>query len=113
MVAALLYFNHGLKEVTVLNTLPHRLSFTTDSIELTAYEDEEIIRNKTLPYSLFSPYYIAPGGLMVPLADSVKGFVWIPAEGFEDSEMFRKAVERLAEGIRKNNKSKFNSHDRL
>ncbi|MDE6753434.1 MAG: hypothetical protein K2J82_02360 [Muribaculaceae bacterium] len=101
LVAAFFYFQQGLKEITVLNTISHRLIFRQDEMKIECYNDPEDVPSfiKTLPYSDFSRYLIGGNYLMVPLKDSRRGFVWIPANAFSQNEMLKKAVDMLYEKL--------------
>ncbi len=103
MATAFFYFNHGLREVTVLNTLPHKLRFIPRGIVLTQYEGEEEIKSWLLPYSDLDRFFTAKDCVMVPMKDRKRGFIWIPEEGFAERTVFIGAIEMLGRGLRDNN----------
>ncbi|MDE5875411.1 MAG: hypothetical protein K2H15_07165 [Muribaculaceae bacterium] len=101
MIVTFLYFNYGLREVTVYNSVEHRLLFGDSTLSLTVCrgEEEEVV--KEIPYTDFSGYYTGKNCVVVPLKQKVRGFVWIPVNSFSSFEDFRESVELLS-GINRN-----------
>ncbi len=104
-LAAYFYFNHGMKEVTVLNAFPHRLIFINRGVVVTLHEDDGPLKSMLIPYSEMDKYYIASGCIIVPMRNQTKGFLWIPSSGFETDAYFREAVGAIGNGLRKLNTS--------
>lgn len=100
-MATMFYFNHGLKEVSVLNAFTHRLIFIRRGVVITLYDEDQPFKSALIPYSQIDKYYIASGCVIVPMKICSKGFLWIPTRGFDSVEGFRLALEAIGEGIRK------------
>ncbi|MDE6009469.1 MAG: hypothetical protein K2G90_09715 [Muribaculaceae bacterium] len=100
LAAAFLYFNHGLKEITVLNTLSHTLSFDTAGILIVRYEGEEPAARRFLPYSEFSRFYVATDYVILPMKDKKRGFLWLPSSGFEQQEDLTEVMKKVGAGVR-------------
>ncbi|MDE6299361.1 MAG: hypothetical protein K2M10_06935 [Muribaculaceae bacterium] len=101
MIVAFFYFNYGLREVTVYNSVEHRLLFGDDTLSFSVCrgDEEEVV--KEIVYADFSGYYTGKNCVVVPLKQKVRGFVWIPVNSFSSFEDFRESVELLS-GINRN-----------
>lgn len=100
LAAAFLYFNHGLKEITVLNTLSHTLSFDSAGIMIVRYEGEEPAAERFLPYSEFSRFYVGTDYVILPMKDKKRGFLWLPSSGFENHEELTEVMKKVGAGVR-------------
>ena len=100
MAIALFYFNHGFKEITVLNTLPHNLHFIDRGVVLTQAENEEEVKSWLIPYTAMDRFHVSNDCVVVPMKERSRGFLWIPLEGFGEAEDFHNAIAIISEQLR-------------
>lgn len=121
-VAAWLYYNYGLRKECFVNIFTHKLALTATGIkcevqfppykkeniesdgpdEIEAYSDKEETdigqesRNYFFPFTMMSPYYIYPKGILIPLLKDAKGFLWVPRNIWgESGEGFTQFIGNL------------------
>lgn len=115
MMLIFFYVYHGLRPVTVINTLPHTLCFDDDCIEATIFSEcknretgdteyKELSRRR-LPYSGLARYKTGLTSILLPFRDAEKGFIWLPVNAFNDKKGFDMAMDRIIKAIRKNYKN--------
>lgn len=122
MVLAFLYYYYGLRRECFINTIPHSLLIGDDGLTvrmiLTADntdEEEEItedshdssdksvatrIRDEFFSYSQMLPYRIGSKSVTIPLRTPDKGFIWIPADAFDDNTELASALELIDTRVR-------------
>lgn len=101
MLISFFYFNYGMREVTVYNSVEHRLLFGEERLSFSVRKGEEEEVVKEIEYSDFGRYFTGKNCVVVPLKEKVRGFVWIPVDAFSSFEKFRESVELLS-GINRN-----------
>lgn len=109
MMIAFFYIYHGMKAVTVNNTIPHKLVFTKDKFSIVLYsenEESEDVENKyselsskTYPYSTLSSFKTGINSVIL-LMKSKEGFVWIPTDVFPKEFSFTEFMEIICQGMR-------------
>lgn len=119
MMIAFFYIFHGMKEVTVTNTIPHKLEFTKDKFSIVLYsenkesedaenkKEQEDTENKyselssrSYPYSTLSSFKTGISSVIL-LMKAKKGFVWIPTDVFPKEYSFNALMEIICQGMRK------------
>lgn len=111
MFIAFLYIYHGLKPLTVLNTIPHKLEFTIDQFSITCYTVEEgqedsenkytELSSKNYTYSSISSFKVGINSIIL-LMKSQEGFLWIPTDIFPKKISFSTILDFICQGMRKN-----------
>lgn len=109
MMAAILYFNYGMRRECYLNIARHELRCQTDGILVILFRnkddtkdnpDEEMEEEESyrflLPYSMLGCYMVATDSVTVPAG---KGFLWIPRSAFPSEEDMKVFMDRLNRGI--------------
>ncbi|MDE7160833.1 MAG: hypothetical protein K2O24_08345 [Muribaculaceae bacterium] len=103
LVAAFLYFDHGLRQATALNTVDHSLCLSPQGMVVTVYpperksSDSDVLdpeafrreaetpqpaqRDILIPYSDFSPYTVGLTSLILPAG--ARGLLLIPSGAFK------------------------------
>lgn len=113
MMLAFFYIFHGMKPVTVINSLPHTLSFGDDGITavlLTQHKNEETneteyieLSRQLLPYSGIKRYKSGLTSIILPFENGNKGFIWLPVSAFDDKNGMLEAMDKVIAAIRNNN----------
>lgn len=110
MLMAFFYIYHGMREVTVINALPHSLEFRDNDIEATLYsavrneETGEIeyheLSKRNLPYEGVKRYHPGLTSVIIPFDKGMKGFIWLPVSAFEGGKDMAAAIDKLISGMR-------------
>lgn len=106
MVLAFLYYYYGLRRECFVNTIPHKIDVSEDGItvllrisasvqsessdtdSLQENNDAELeYRREFFPFSAMSPYRIGNNSVIIPFRSPAKGFLWIPADAYDDEEI--------------------------
>lgn len=110
MVLAFLYYYYGLRRECFVNMLPHRIVVEDEGIsvrlKLSSAECQEnkecSYRNEFFSFSEMQPYRIGTDSVIIPFKAPVRGFIWIPADAFDDTAVLTSALEMIDKGIRRN-----------
>lgn len=122
-VAAWLYYNYGLRKECFVNIFTHKLALTANGIkcevQFPPYKRENIksgdideknevyseneetdigqeSRNYFFPYTMMSAYHIYPKGIVIPLLNDAKGFLWVPKNVWgESGDGFTQFIDNL------------------
>ena len=108
---AYLYFYHGLKPMTAINIVPHRLTVSNNGIGIDIpdkpYPDkkEENIKGSAghaifHPYSSFGKYISGNTGFILIFTDHNNGFLWVPYSTFLDDTESRDFLEAFQKAQR-------------
>ena len=81
-----LYYYFGLRREAFVNTVPHTLTPTEQGLQVTLKLDPETERQEFFHYSDMRPMQIGPNSVTIPLKAPAKGFIWIPANAFENPQ---------------------------
>lgn len=125
MVLAFLYYYFGLRKECFINTIPHSLLITDDGLTVRMFfypdnkgQDGDVveessdnnessdtdvipqIREEFFSYSQMLPYRIGSKSVTIPLRSPAKGFIWIPADAFDDNAELASALELIDTRIR-------------
>ncbi len=107
MIIAFFYIYHGLKPLSVVNAIPHTLSFSPDEVYVSllsppetipdnehaddnAKSEPELIEtaSRHIPYSRLGKYKTGTNSVIFPIEGDDGGFLWIPLSAFEkDGDM--------------------------
>lgn len=108
---AFLYYFHGMKRGCYVNTIPHRIVITeeglilrllinagdcrsederccesTDNSEMSSSETFVQTRDEFFPFSSLARFCIGKDSAIIPLKKPDSGFIWIPADAFNDEQ---------------------------
>lgn len=119
MLAAFLYFSHGLRPESFFNVVPHRLEEGEEGLVAVLYreiksdkesdpasadetEEECQLRLEesgriALPYRGMRPYFIGSNSVTIPIG---KGLIWISEEAFGKKEIMQDFLIRISKNIR-------------
>ena len=108
---AYLYFYHGLKPMTAINIVPHRLKVSNNGIGIDIpekpYPDkkEENIKGTAghaifHPYSSFGKYISGNNGFILIFVDHNNGFLWVPYSTFRNDAESRDFLEAFQKAQR-------------
>lgn len=112
MMLAFLYFNHGLKKLSVANVVDHKLEFFIDKLKITIYakadphdagnddHDERRLYSYDVNYSRISKIDISMSGVELSVDNAKEGILCIPAGVFAGEEEFSRAMDTMIKGIR-------------
>lgn len=112
-VLAWLYFYHGLKPVSAVNVVEHRVAFGSDGMAIIVYpkpaveEDgapQDTYRTEQLlniGYDRVAGIEVGLSSVSLPVDKGRGGFLCVPAAAFEAEEDFKEAMDRVAKGIRR------------
>lgn len=78
----------------------------TGEPEADRQEKEPRIREEFFPYSQMQPYRIGSKSVIIPLRTPSKGFIWIPADAFEEQEELADALQLIDTRIAEMNPAK-------
>lgn len=122
-ILAIFYYSHGLRKECYLNALSHSLTFcehgitarivfpatpTSDSgnADISATETSEIQeKEEFFSYEMMSDIRRNIDSSIITLKKPLKGFIWIPENAFEDSEIYSAAILRAGSSIDRITKS--------
>lgn len=107
---AYLYFYHGLKPMTAINIVPHRLKISNNGIGIDIpekpYPDkkEENIKGSAglaifHPYSSFGKYISGNTGFILIFTDHNNGFLWVPYSIFRNDTESRDFLEAFQKAL--------------
>ncbi len=112
MMLAFFYIFHGMKPLTVINSLPHTLSFEDDGITatlLSQHKNEETneteyteLSRRFLPYSEIRSYKSGVTSIILPFEKGDKGFIWLPVSAFDEENGLLDAMNKVISAIRNN-----------
>lgn len=115
IIMAFFYIYHGMRPVTVINTLPHTLRFDKDAIIATLFSESKNentgepeyseLSRRRLPYSELEKYKTGLTSILLPFRGGEKGFIWLPVSAFENKDGFDMAMNRIISAIRENHKN--------
>ena len=105
-----LYFYHGLKPMTAINIVPHRLTVSNNGIGIDIpekpYPDkkEENIKGTAghaifHPYSSFGKYISGNTGFILIFTDHNNGFLWVPYSTFRNDTESRDFLEAFQKAL--------------
>lgn len=100
MLFAFLYYYYGLRRECYVNTITHRIIFKPEGINVNLIfhdKDSEDIheRDEFFAYSEMQPFEIGSKSVTIPFRKPKKGFLWIPADAFENDEILVHALRYL------------------
>ena len=107
MVAAMLYFNYGLRPEGFVNVVPHTLTFGDGKIEaevtfpsLDAEPDDDapqppVVRRYSFALARPARYVTSGNGLIITLGAPDKGVLIVPYAAFDDEQHLGNAVSCL------------------
>lgn len=114
MVLAFLYYYHGLRRGCFVNTIAHRIVIEDEGLTARLMipvtspssaenESEEInsgvaayrTRDEFFPFSVMERFRIGSDSVIIPLRAPSAGFLWIPADAFNDTEHLSALLRRL------------------
>lgn len=110
MMLAFFYIFHGMKPITVINSLPHTLSFGEEGITatlLSPHKNEETneteyieLSRQLLPYSEIRSYKSGVTSIILPFEKGDKGFIWLPVSAFDEEKGMLDAMDKVISAIR-------------
>lgn len=94
MIMAFLYFSYGLKKECYINTVPHNIDFGEMGVNVNltfpSYSEEEEEKQKErtefFEYGSMRPFRVGAKSVTIPFKSPRKGFLWIPADAFENED---------------------------
>jgi hypothetical protein len=113
MVLAFLYYYFGLRRECFINTIPHTVVVNNAGVTVRMHlpdngsdepgaegssaesDKEPRIREEFFPYVQMQPYRIGSKSVIIPLRTPAKGFIWIPADAFEEQEELAEALQLI------------------
>lgn len=106
MALAFLYYYYGFRRECFVNTIPHKIDVSADGItvllrisapERTESADPDSFsenvdagpqyRREFFPFSAMSSYRIGNNSVIIPFRSPAKGFLWIPADAYDDEKI--------------------------
>ena len=97
----LLFLIYGMLPTTAYNTLPHKIHFEEDALEIEFLgndnEDDQqgAIKSQRLEYNYVDRISIGPSYLIVFFNAPRKGWLWMPVASFYSPEDFKSVTETL------------------
>lgn len=93
-VLAFLYYFYGLRRECYVNTILHRFIVREDGLVCRLYildsnsENERTYRTRDefFPYTSMKRFVIGNNSAVIPLRSPAKGFLWIPADSFNNTD---------------------------
>lgn len=93
-VLAFLYYYYGLRRECYVNTIPHRFIINGEGLTCRLYipdlnsEKERTYRTRDefFPYTSMKRFVIGSNSAVIPLRSPAKGFLWIPADSFNNTD---------------------------
>ena len=125
MLAAFLYFSHGLRAESFFNVVPHRLSICEGGLEAVMFslpESEEketheeaapsesgereenspqVIGRVFLPYASMRGYRVGQDSVTIPCGG---GLIWLPMSAFASKAHMERMIDVVSEGVRANSR---------
>lgn len=103
MIFAFLYYYYGLKRECYINTVSHVLEIGEEGITVSmkfndCNENEgisEYERKEFFPYDLMKPFEVGSKSVTIPFIGKRNGFIWIPADAFENEDILSSALKHL------------------
>lgn len=95
MLLVFQYYYFGLRREAYVNTLPHTIIAGNDGLTLRLHLDPDV-RDEFFPYAEMLPMRFGAKSAYIPLKAPAKGFIWIPADAYEDPDKmtcFLKSVD--------------------
>lgn len=107
MVLAFLYYYYGLQRGCFVNTIPHRIVVSEDGliarlvIRDSEAPEEVRVRDEFFPFNRMRPFVVGNDSAVIPLKSPAKGFIWIPADAFNDENHLSDLLKTLDSKIEK------------
>lgn len=107
MFIALFYIRHGLKPITVMNALPHRLRFTETGLDILSRveytdDDEKVVKtsSRQIPYSEFDGFINGLNDVIFRVGPKGKeGILVITPDAAETKEQYMKIIDNMISAI--------------
>lgn len=98
LVVAFLYFFYGMKPLTAFNSIPHKIIFYDDRLEVFVIEKEEGEEENHInpkPYTVEKSRLkeVKNGSDYVILLSKEDGWIWLPRFAFHNMDDFKRIIE--------------------
>ena len=89
MAMSFVIMAYGFNSITGINMSTHSLALCRGGVAV-EFEDGKVV---SLNASDVRPYHIYPGGVLMPVAGSRPGWLWVPPKAFESDEDFKEFLK--------------------